>query len=119
MAVGLGVTAAISLVSFAVAPSSWFEWFETLRRSTEISVTGDVAVIPGPLWARTAVAASVALLAGWRGWHWLVPIAVFVALPVPWSSGLSLLVGSIALSRDWWGPRIAQVVGSRTAADRS
>lgn len=115
LAIGLGVTATIAAVSFAIAPSSWFEWVETLRRSSEISVTGDVAVIPGPLWLRTAVACAVALIAGWRGLPWLVPVAATLALPVPWSSGLSLLVGSIALSRPWWRRQI-QVARGRLAA---
>jgi hypothetical protein len=67
-----------------------------------VTVAGSVAVIPGPLWARTLVAAFVAVAAGMAGWRWLVPVAVTLALPVPWSSGLSVLVASLALTRDEW-----------------
>ena len=94
-------TAAIVAVSFALAPGAWFEWVDTLQRSTGIAA-GEAAVIPGPLWLRTATAAVLAVWAGMAGWRWLVPAAMTIALPVPWSSGLSLLVGSLALSRDWW-----------------
>jgi hypothetical protein len=101
LGVAIGVTVAIAAISFALAPTAWFEWFETLRRSSTIP-SGEVAVIPGPLWLRALVAAAVALIAGWRGVPWLVPAAALIALPVPWSSGLSLLVASLALTRPRW-----------------
>jgi hypothetical protein len=106
LVVVIGITLVITVVSFALAPAAWFEWLETLRRSSEVSVAGDVAVIPGPLWLRATLAAALALAAGWKGKRWLVPVASTLALPVPWSSGLALLVGSIALSRAWWAPII-------------
>lgn len=102
LAIALGVTIAICLLSFAIAPTAWAEWIDTLRRSALVPVTGEVAVIPGPLWLRVAVAAILALAAGRAGIRWLVPVAATLALPVPWSSGLALLVGSLALTRHWW-----------------
>lgn len=99
--VAVVTTAVFVAVSFALAPDAWFEWADTLQRSTGIPA-GEAAVIPGPLWLRTAVAAVLAVWAGMAGWRWLVPAAMTIALPVPWSSGLSLLVGSLALSREWW-----------------
>lgn len=108
MLIALGVTAAVSLVSFLIAPSAWFEWLDTLRRSSEVSVTGAVAVIPGPLWLRLSVAAAVAAVGGLLGHRWLVPVAATIALPVPWSSGLSLLVASVALTRDRWEAWLAR-----------
>lgn len=101
LAIALGVTIGIAAVSFALAPSAWFEWLETLQRSSTIP-SDEVAVIPGPLWLRAAVAAGIAVLAGWREIRWLVPVAAFIALPVAWSSGLSILVGSLALTRTSW-----------------
>ena len=101
LAIALGVTIGIAAVSFALAPSAWFEWLETLQRSSTIP-PDEVAVIPGPLWLRAVVAAGLAVLAGWREIRWLVPVAAFIALPVTWSSGLSILVGSLALTRTSW-----------------
>jgi len=98
----LGITAAVSLVSFVAASAAWFEWLDTLRRSSEVSVTGDVAVIPGPLWLRVTVAGAIAAVGGILGRRWLVPVAAAIALPVPWSSGMSLLVASLALTRERW-----------------
>lgn len=107
LAIVVATTTAIAGLSFALAPAAWMEWLETLRRSATVSVSGEVAVIPGPLWLRTALAAALALAAGWIGARWLVPVASVLALPVPWSSGLSLLVGSIGLTRAWWERRLA------------
>jgi hypothetical protein len=103
----LGVTALIAAVSFALASGAWFEWVETLRRSSEVAVPDRIAAIPGPLWLRTAVAAAIALAAGVGGWRWLLPVAVTLALPVPWSSGLSVLVAMIPLGRQAWSERVS------------
>jgi hypothetical protein len=103
--VALGVTAGIAVVSFVLAPAAWTEWIETLQRSSQVEVPDRIAAIPGPLMARVAVAAVVAVVAGWRGWRWLVPVAVALALPVPWSSGLSVLVACIPLGLEAWRGR--------------
>jgi hypothetical protein len=102
MAVALGATVLIALVSFVAAPSAWFEWIETLQRSSQVEVPDRIAAIPGPLWLRTAIAGVVAVAAGNGGWRWLVPVAVVLALPVPWSSGLSVLVACIPLGLEAW-----------------
>lgn len=102
IAIALGATLGIAAVSFVTVPDAWFEWLETLRRSSQVPVTSEVAVIPGPLWLRATAAALVAAVGGALGMRWLVPVAAAVALPVPWSSGMSLLVGSLALTRDRW-----------------
>lgn len=99
LGVAIGFTVAIVVVSFAVAPSLWFEWFATLSRSGGVPVPSEIGVIPGPLWARTAAGAVVAIVGGLGGWRWVAPVAATIALPVTWSSGLSLLVGVIGLFR--------------------
>lgn len=100
--VGLAGTLGIAVVSFVTIPGGWFDWFDTLQRSSELPVTGEVAVIPGPLWLRVAVAAAIGVGGGIVGHRWLAPVAATIALPVPWSSGLSLLVASLALARTQW-----------------
>lgn len=93
----IGATVAISLVSFAIAPSAWFEWIDLLTRSSAVSVPVDIGVIPGPLWLRTVLAAAMVLLGGRLGWRWTVPVAATLALPVTWSSGLAVLVALVPL----------------------
>ncbi len=99
LGVALGVSAAISLASFVIAPHLWFEWLDTLRRSSGVSVPGQIAVIPGPLALRVVAAGAVALYAGATNRRWLAPLPVFLGLPVPWSSGLAVLVAMIPLGR--------------------
>jgi hypothetical protein len=93
----IGATVAISLVSFAITPSAWFEWIDLLTRSSAVSVPADIGVIPGPLWLRTVLAAAMVLVGGRLGWRWTVPVAATLALPVTWSSGLAVLVALVPL----------------------
>jgi hypothetical protein len=106
-----GVTATIVLVSFAIGPSLWFEWVDTLVRSTAVPVDPDIGVIPGPVWLRTLGAGVLAVIAGALGWKWVAVVAATIALPVTWSSGLSMLVGVVP----FLGPRVTGLVGSRFA----
>jgi len=119
LVLAVGVTGGIALASFVLAPSAWLEWVDTLQRSSQVEVPDRIAAVPGPLMLRLAMSAVVALIAGWRGWTWLVPVAVALALPVPWSSGLSVLVACIPLGLEAWrrggGPPYGQPGSSRTA----
>jgi Glycosyltransferase family 87 len=99
LAIAIGSALAIVAVSFVIAPSMWFDWLDVLTGNVDRPIPTEIAIIPGPLWARTAVAGFVAVVGGWRGWRWTVPVAATLALPVPWSSGLSVLVALIALAR--------------------
>jgi hypothetical protein len=98
-AIAAGLTAALSLISFALAPQLWFDWVSVLTANVGRPIPNEIAIIPGPLVLRTAFAATVAVLGGMLGWRWMVPLAATLALPVPWSSGLSVLVAIIALAR--------------------
>jgi hypothetical protein len=100
----LATTAVIVAVSFVLAPAAWFEWFDLLRRSSGVPVPAEIGVIPGPLWARALAGAALAIGAGMMDRRWILPVAVTLALPVPWSSGLSLLVAVIPLTRPAWRP---------------
>jgi hypothetical protein len=99
LGIAMGVTAGVVAISFVIAPDQWFDWVRLLRESTGVP-QGDRGVIPGPLWLRTAVAAVIALAGGRLGWRWTVPVAVTIALPVTWSSGLSVLVALVPLYRE-------------------
>jgi hypothetical protein len=105
LAIAAGVTAAISLVSFAIAPHLWFEWFESLRHNTAVNIPAYAVALPWPLAVRLALAAAIALVGGILGWRWTVIVACTLALPVLWISGLSVLLGIIALLRGRPGPR--------------
>jgi hypothetical protein len=99
LVVALGVTAAISAVSFALGPNLWSDWFATLSANAQRTIPDYAAIIPGSVLLRTAIAGALALAGGALGWRFLMPVAATLALPVPWSSGLSVLVAVIALWR--------------------
>lgn len=99
VAIAVGVTAGLSLLSFILAPHLWFDWVQSLVTNTGRSIPSDVAVIPGPIALRVVVAAAIGLVGGMRGWRWTIPVAATIALPVPWSSGLAVLVAVIAMAR--------------------
>lgn len=99
LGVAVGVTTGVVLVSFALAPSLWVEWIQTLSRSGGVPVPSEIGVIPGPLWVRTAAGGVVAAIGGALGLAWLAPVAATLALPVTWSSGLSILVAILPLLR--------------------
>ena len=50
LALAIGTAAGVTLISFVLAPEAWFDWVDTLSRSSGVPVPGDIAVIPGPLW---------------------------------------------------------------------
>ena len=109
LAIALGVTAAIGAVSFVIAPGQWLDWIELLTASSTVPVPPEIGIIPGPLWLRGIAAAILALAGGVLRWRWTVPVAATLALPVTWSSGLSILVALIPLYRErlpaWLGGR--------------
>lgn len=74
-----GATLALAAVSFAVTPGLWFEWFDVLRRNAGYTMPG--ALLPLPLIPRLVAAALVAIVGGWKGWRWAVPLAAFLGLP--------------------------------------
>jgi hypothetical protein len=97
LAIALGATAAIATVSFVVAPSLWFDWVGSLIGNAGVNIAWPY--FPVPLAIRLPVAAALALLAGWRGWRWLVPVASTLAMPALWPVNLTLLVAVFPLLR--------------------
>lgn len=94
VAIGLAVVAAITLASFGLAPSLWFEWVDRLRGDS--ARAGDVYV--ALIGVRLALAAAIVLYAGWRGHAWLVPVAVVLALPILWPDSLAILLACFPLA---------------------
>ena len=99
LAIAVGSTAVISVVSFLLASQLWFDWMAVLTGNVDRPIPSEIAIIPGPIWARTMAGGLLALLGGWLGWRWAAAVAATLALPVPWSSGLSVLVAVIAIAR--------------------
>jgi len=84
-----GVTAAVVAASFVVAPSAWFEWFDSLRSNA--GVTFPLWTLPGPLWLRVAVAAVLVVWGARTDRRWAVPVAAAIAMPVPYLTLFALM----------------------------
>lgn len=98
LAIGLGVTAGLAAVSFALFPSLWFDWFRLMTGSVGVPIT-DLVLTTAPLLPRLVLAAVIVVIAAWRGWRWLVPVACYLALPTMWLFGASMLVACVPLAK--------------------
>ena len=95
LGIALGVTAAIALASFVVAPTLWREWLDLLLAAAR--APDKEFIVPIPLWVRLPI--SVVLLA-WGARHdrrWTVPLASCLALPILEINGLAMLVAMVPL----------------------
>ena len=94
LAWALGATAAISAVSFAIAPSAWFDWvrFLTTSQATGAGANDWYAFLFPPLWLRVVAAAVLVVWGARTDRRWVVPVATAVAMPVIWVTTPAILV---------------------------
>ena len=88
LAMAFGGTAAVVAVSFALAPSAWSDWFAFLLASPGRSQL----LVP-----RTLIAAVLVAFGAATGRRWLVPVAVWLALPIVWVNSWVILLAAIRL----------------------
>jgi hypothetical protein len=96
LAVAVGTTLAIVVISFVLAPGLWTRWFEMLARNVE---TTRPSVLVIPVLPRLAAAAGLLAIGAWRDRPAIVPVAAMLALPAIWVNSLSMLVAVIPLWR--------------------
>ncbi|MEZ4597158.1 MAG: hypothetical protein R3C32_10260 [Chloroflexota bacterium] len=65
--------------------------------------------MPIPLMVRLPFAVVVIVWAALRGWRWLLPVGVLLAMPVVWWGSFALLAASVALER----ARVETLLGLR------
>lgn len=102
LGIALGATVAIGAVSFAIAPSLWWQWIDVLRAASGAPTPG--FTVPIPLAIRLVVAAIVVVWGALTDRRWTVPLASTIALPVLWFNGLAMLVAVIPLLPRVFGP---------------
>ena len=96
LAIALGTTALIAAVSFAMAPSLWFDWLDVLTANVQTASSSD-AISAGPVTLRVAVALVIVAWGAWTNRRWTVPVAATIALPVIYVGGLSILLACVPL----------------------
>ena len=100
LAIAAGTPAAIAGISFLLNPQAWEAWIAFLLDSPGRSQL---------LVVRLAVAAVMVAVGAMTGRRWLVPVAVWISLPVVWINSWVILLAIIRL-RDGVAP-----VGRRLA----
>jgi hypothetical protein len=93
LAIALGATAAISAISFAIAPGAWFDWARFLATSGATGATENdwYAFLLPPLWLRVVAAAALVVWGARGGRRWVVPVATMIAMPVLWITAPAVL----------------------------
>jgi ABC-type amino acid transport substrate-binding protein len=97
LAIALGATAAIALISFAIAPGQWRTWIDVVGANAAAGKGGTWASVPIPLWIRLPVAAALVVWGARTDRCWTVPVASMLALPALWYGGISMLLAVIPL----------------------
>ena len=111
LAIALGSTAAIGLVSFVLLPDQWRAWIDVVIRNVAAGKSGTWASVPIPLWIRLPFAVALVVWGARTDRRWSVPVAAMLALPALWYGGLSMLLAVIPLlprdGRAQRGPAVA------------
>ncbi len=92
LAIALGATAAVVVVSAVIRPAAWSEWIALVSGPT----AGGNA-IPVPLWVRVPAAAVLVAWGARTDRPWTVVVAAWLALPALWWNGAAVLVGLVPL----------------------
>ena len=102
LAIALGLTTAVALVTLALWPDRWAAYVKL--------ITGGPAPAVAPwdltLWDRLPWAIAAVVVGAWRGWRWTVIVAATLALPVFYWISPSLLVGTLPFVRAEIGRRL-------------
>ncbi len=88
LAIAIGAIAGISLVSFAISPSAWVDWIAFLLASPGRSEW---------LVVRVVIAGVLVAFGAMTDRRWLIPVAVWLSLPVVWVNAWVILLAVIRL----------------------
>jgi hypothetical protein len=113
LAIAVGTTGAIVVVSAIIAPGLWPAWIDYVLQTGVAPNVGTAAWVPIPLLIRLPIAVVVVIWGARTDRPWTVPIASMLALPVLWMVGLSMIVGALAVAR-WPSKRRAATLGARS-----
>jgi hypothetical protein len=95
LAVALGATATVVVVSAVVMPVAWLDWIDVLVRNAGRG--GTWAAVPIPFLVRLPFAVALVVWGARTDRRWTVPVAGMLALPALWYGSLSMLLAVIPL----------------------
>lgn len=105
LGIALGVTAAIMAVSVALGPELWVAWLGRMLESTTVAPIG----LQVPVTVRLLIALPIIVIAAAKGWRWLLPVGVYVAMPNLTEASLVLLLAIPRLLVDGVEAKVAEV----------
>jgi hypothetical protein len=117
LAIALGTTAAIALVSFVILPDQWRDWIDAVLRNVAAGKSGTWASIPVALWIRLPFAIALVVWGARTDRRWTVPVAAMLALPALWYGGLSMLLAVIPLTQTASRDQVDGALGQRMSPD--
>lgn len=94
LAITLGLTAAIVVLSGLAMPDAWRSWFAHLSVAEAVATPNQ---IPVPLLVRLPIAVLVTAWGARTGRAWTLAVGTTLALPVVWYHGLAVLAAVPAL----------------------
>lgn len=97
--IGLGISAALVAASLAVVPDAWQAWLEWLSGQT-LSAFSDISVMAFPLGLRIAGAAVMVAWGARTERPWVLPVAMWLSMPIPWNH--VFLLSALLAARMWW-----------------
>jgi hypothetical protein len=106
LAIALGVTGGIALVSYLWMPAAWQDWVAYVATAQGRS-TGQ-ASIDIPLLVRVPAGLAIVVWGARTDRRWTLPVAVTLALPVLWPSSLAICAACLPLAgyRRPWRPSV-------------
>jgi hypothetical protein len=94
LAIALGATLAIVVVSFAIAPGLWLDWASVLTKNGGTTVS--LPTLPGPLWLRVLAGAAIVAWGARTDRRWTVPVGAAIAVPVGWFTFTAIIAVAVA-----------------------
>lgn len=106
LSTALLVTAAIALLSYALAPAAWWEWLSLMAAQRPPAEVGGVPpwLTDVPLPARLLAAACLVGFGARHTWRWTLVVGAYLALPVIWGNSIIMLLAVLpaAFGSEWW-----------------
>ncbi|HJW21180.1 MAG TPA: glycosyltransferase 87 family protein [Candidatus Limnocylindrales bacterium] len=97
LAIALGVSGLIALVSLVSDPGAWSGWIELLLRTQGPVEDPNLIYLAVPLIVRVPIALAIIAWGAWTDRHWTVPVAMTVAMPILWVNSFTILVALLPL----------------------
>ena len=113
LAIALGITGGLALISFVTVPELWREWFDWARSNAGVAGLPNAMLLP--LWLRVSVAAAIVVWGARTNRPWVLFAPLWLAQPTTWMSEVVLVFAGFAP----WLRSLAPVMENGRLAFRS